>query len=573
MNDYIVSARKYRPSTFQTVVGQSNLTSTLKNAIATKHLAHAYLFCGPRGVGKTSCARIFAKAINCLNITPDGEPCNECDSCRAFNEQHSFNIHELDAASNNSVEDIRSLTEQVRIPPQIGKYSVFIIDEVHMLSQAAFNAFLKTLEEPPVHAIFILATTEKHKVIPTILSRCQIYDFNRIGINDIVEHLFFVAKSENVIAEKQALSVIAEKADGGMRDALSIFDQIVSFCGTNITYKSVIESLNVLDYQYYFTLVENFYKGDVFQSLLIFDEILNKGFDMQHFIIGLAQHLRNVMVSSDASTTRLLEATEEVEQRYVEQSKTCGIAFIYKALMLINECDLAFRTSRNKRLLIEITLIRLCQIQNPTVVEIEKKNDISPIKKDSQVNVEQKQTNVSVPQPSLQQSIKTEVKATNNIQNKGFRPTISISTSTTEIPEKKEKNQETSEKIKVEQKNCDYSEDSFVELWKSFATDVREKNASLSRTMLKYLPQKQNNSYVVLVVNQLQQKEIVDDKVEIIAFLRDKLSNDFVNFSVEVSQKEDNDEKFYTSEEKLNKMLNENPTFSKLYSQMDLDLD
>lgn len=570
MNDYIVSARKYRPSTFQTVVGQSNLTSTLKNAIATKHLAHAYLFCGPRGVGKTSCARIFAKAINCLNLTQDGEPCNECDSCRAFNEQHSFNIHELDAASNNSVEDIRNLTEQVRIPPQIGKYSVFIIDEVHMLSQAAFNAFLKTLEEPPAHAIFILATTEKHKVIPTILSRCQIYDFNRIGINDIVEHLFFVAKNENITAEKQALSVIAEKADGGMRDALSIFDQIVSFCGTNITYKSVIDSLNVLDYQYYFSLVENFYKGNVSQSLLIFDEILNKGFDMQHFITGLAQHLRNVMVSFDSATTCLLEVTEEVEQRYAEQSKRCGIAFVYKALMLVNECDLAFRTSRNKRLLIEITLIRLCQIQNPILIESEKKNEISPIKKENQEKVAEPSSPIVVSVP--QQTKETAINSKKEIQNKGFKSTISISSPTPEVSEEKEKNKE----LSVEQhtkRTTDYTEKSFLEAWRQFAIDVQEKNASLNRTMLKYLPQMQGDSYIVFTINQLQQKEITDNKQEILAFLRNKLSNDSVNFSIEISQNEDDDEKIYTSEERVKKMIDDNPAFSNLYAQMDLDLD
>ncbi|MBO5974220.1 MAG: DNA polymerase III subunit gamma/tau, partial [Paludibacteraceae bacterium] len=501
---------------------------------------------------------------------PNGEPCNECDSCSAFNEQHSFNINELDAASNNSVEDIRSLTEQVRILPQVGKYSVFIIDEVHMLSQAAFNAFLKTLEEPPAHAIFILATTEKHKVIPTILSRCQIYDFNRIGINDIVEHLFFVANNENVVAEKQALSVIAEKADGGMRDALSIFDQIVSFCGTNITYDKVIESLNVLDYQYYFSLVENFYKGSVSQSLLIFDEILNKGFDMQHFITGLAQHLRNVIVSFDSQTTCLLEVTDEVAHRYVEQSRSCGIAFIYKALMLINECDLAFRTSRNKRLLIEITLIKLCQIQHPIVVEAEKKNEILPIKNEIQGQVEKK-TETPLSQQRQQVIEKQEVAPINNVPTKTFKSTVSISTS---VPKKTVEKQESSlVERDIVQKNDDYTEATFLNVWEDFAANAQERNASLSRTMFKSLPKKQGDVYVVSTVNQLQHKEILDNKQEILTFLRKKLSNDFVNFSVEISLEEDENRTFYTSEEKLSQMVKENSDFSKLCSLMDLELD
>ncbi len=426
------------------------------------------------------------------------------------------------------------------------------------------------MEEPPAHAIFILATTEKHKVIPTILSRCQIYDFNRIGINDIVEHLFFVANSENVVAEKQALSVIAEKADGGMRDALSIFDQIVSFCGTNITYDKVIESLNVLDYQYYFSLVENFYKGSVSQSLLIFDEILNKGFDMQHFITGLAQHLRNVMVSFDSQTTCLLEVTDEVAHRYVEQSRSCGIAFIYKALMLINECDLAFRTSRNKRLLIEITLIKLCQIQHPIVVEAEKKNEILPIKNEIQGQVEKK-IETPLSRPAAQQVVeKQEESPVNNTPTKTLKPTISISTS---VPKNPVEKQEPLVEKDIAQRNDDYTESSFLSAWEGFATNVQERNASLSRTMFKSLPKKQGDVYVVSTVNQLQHKEILDNKQEILTFLRKKLSNDFVNFSVEISLEEDENRTFYTSEEKLSQMVKENSDFSKLCSLMDLELD
>lgn len=362
MENYIVSARKYRPATFDTVVGQHALTTTLKNAIANQKLAHAYLFCGPRGVGKTTCARIFAKTINCLHPKEDGEACNECESCQAFNEQRSYNIHELDAASNNSVEDIRSLIEQVRIPPQIGKYKVYIIDEVHMLSQAAFNAFLKTLEEPPHHAIFILATTEKHKILPTILSRCQIYDFNRISVSDMVEHLKSVALKEHVEAEPEALNVIAQKADGGMRDALSIFDQVVSFTNGHITYKSVIDNLNVLDYEYYFRLTDCFLENKVTECMLLFNDVLKKGFDGNHFITGLSSHLRDLLVSRDPATLPLLEVGASIRERYQAQAQKCTPQFLYKAMKLCNDCDLNYRLSKNKRLLVELTLIQVAQL-------------------------------------------------------------------------------------------------------------------------------------------------------------------------------------------------------------------
>ena len=362
MENYIVSARKYRPSTFESVVGQRALTTTLKNAIATQKLAHAYLFCGPRGVGKTTCARIFAKTINCMTPTADGEACNQCASCVAFNEQRSYNIHELDAASNNSVDDIRQLVEQVRIPPQIGKYKVYIIDEVHMLSASAFNAFLKTLEEPPRHAIFILATTEKHKILPTILSRCQIYDFNRISVEDTVNHLSYVASKEGISAEPEALNVIAMKADGGMRDALSIFDQVVSFTGGNITYKSVIDNLNVLDYEYYFRLTDCFLANKVSDALLLFNDVLNKGFDGSHFITGLSSHFRDLLVGKDPVTLPLLEVGASIRQRYQEQAQKCPLPFLYKAMKLCNECDLNYRISKNKRLLVELTLIQVAQL-------------------------------------------------------------------------------------------------------------------------------------------------------------------------------------------------------------------
>ncbi len=361
MDNYIVSARKYRPATFDTVVGQSALTTTLKNAIAQGKLAHAYLFCGPRGVGKTTCARIFARTINCLSPTASGEACNECESCRAFNEQRSYNIHELDAASNNSVEDIRNLIDQVQIPPQVGRYKVFIIDEVHMLSQAAFNAFLKTLEEPPAHAIFILATTEKHKILPTILSRCQIYDFSRISVADIVAHLSGVAEKEGIKYEPEALHVIAEKADGGMRDALSVFDQVASFTEGDITYKKVIEDLNVLDSDEYFGTTDELLRCDIPAAMVRFNRILSHGFEGNYFIGGLAAHLRNLLMTRDEATLPLLEVSETARERYREQAARCKPKWLYRVLRLCNDCDLAYRASRNKRLLVELTLIEAAQ--------------------------------------------------------------------------------------------------------------------------------------------------------------------------------------------------------------------
>ena len=365
MEEYIVSARKYRPMTFDTVVGQGALTTTLKNAVKSGKLAHAYLFCGPRGVGKTTCARIFAKAINCEHPREDGEACNECESCKAFNEQRSYNIFELDAASNNGVDQIKTLMEQTRIPPQVGKYKVFIIDEVHMLSAAAFNAFLKTLEEPPSHVIFILATTEKHKILPTILSRCQIYDFERMTVANTIAHLKMVAEKEGVKYEEQALAVIAEKADGGMRDALSIFDQAASFCQGDITYQKVIEDLNVLDSDNYFKLVDLAIENKISQMMVVLDGILNKGFDGGNMIQGLAQHVRNVMMAKDPQTLPLLEASDEQKAKYAEQAKKAPTPFLYKALKLMNECDVHYRQSSNKRLLVELTLIQIGQITQP----------------------------------------------------------------------------------------------------------------------------------------------------------------------------------------------------------------
>ena len=365
MEEYIVSARKYRPTSFDTVVGQQALTTTLKNAVSSGKLAHAYLFCGPRGVGKTTCARIFAKAINCLSPTANGEACGQCESCQAFNEQRSFNIFELDAASNNSVEHIKTLMEQTRIPPQVGKYKVFIIDEVHMLSTAAFNAFLKTLEEPPAHVIFILATTEKHKILPTILSRCQIYDFERMTVRDTVNHLKQVAEKEGITVEEEALAVIAEKADGGMRDALSIFDQAASFCQGTITYQKVIEDLNVLDSDNYFRIVDLALENKAMDIMVLLNSIINKGFDGGLLMQGLAKHVRNVLMARDPQTLPLLEVSDHQRERYQQQSQKCQIPFLYQTLRLINQCDINYRQSSNKRLLVELTLIEIAQITQP----------------------------------------------------------------------------------------------------------------------------------------------------------------------------------------------------------------
>lgn len=373
MENFVVSARKYRPATFDTVIGQESITSTLKNAIRTGHLAQAFLFCGPRGVGKTTCARILAKTINCSNRTEDIEACNECDSCKSFNSGASLNVYELDAASNNSVEDIRNLNDQVRLAPQLGDKKVYIIDEVHMLSTNAFNAFLKTLEEPPAHAIFILATTEKHKIIPTILSRCQIFDFNRIQIEDIAQHLHYIAEKENISADKDALHIIAEKADGALRDALSIFDQIVSFAGSDVSYQNVIDNLNILDYDYYFKITDSLVKSDISGALLLFNDIISKGFDGQHFIVGLAGHLRNVLVCIDPETVKLLEVSENIRERYLVQAKACTLSFLLQALEICSRCDYQYKGSKNQRLLVELSLMQIASINSSELASPEKK--------------------------------------------------------------------------------------------------------------------------------------------------------------------------------------------------------
>ena len=586
MDNYIVSARKYRPSTFRSVVGQKSLTTTLKNAIQSNKLAHAYLFCGPRGVGKTSCARIFAKTINCLNPTADGEACNACESCRAFNEQRSYNIHELDAASNNSVDYIRTLIDQVRIPPPIGKYKVFIIDEVHMLTTAAFNAFLKTLEEPPHHALFILATTEKHKVLPTILSRCQIYDFSRISIADMVEHLQYVSSQEGVTAEPEALNVIAQKADGGMRDALSIFDQVVSFTNGNITYQAVIDNLNVLDYEYYFRLTDAILSGNVRASLLILNEILGKGFDGQNIITGLAGHFRDLLVCRDESTLVLFEVGASIRERYKEMAKHCPDQLLFKAIELANTCDLNYRASRNKRLLLELTLIQLCQLTQ-VAVDDKKKALIEPI---AGTNPSSQAVNSGQPQQPPQAPSVTaaagapQVMSTHmpssvpapppstapNPARKTARPMgISMKEIGVEKPKQQTVQQATTN---VKEVVTPFDNDSLVREWDNYAATI-DKKVYLKNTMINCKPTLQENYYFeVAVHNPGQQEELINNAIHILPFLRQHLNNSRIQMRVRIV--EGNEKHLaYTSTEKLELLMKINPTLGRLRDEFNLTLD
>lgn len=579
MDNYIVSARKYRPSTFRDVVGQKALTTTLKNAILSQKLAHAYLFCGPRGVGKTSCARIFAKTINCMNLTADGEACNECESCRAFNEQRSLNIHELDAASNNSVDDIRSLIDQVRIPPAIGKYKVFIIDEVHMLSSAAFNAFLKTLEEPPHHAIFILATTEKHKVLPTILSRCQTYDFARITIADTVEHLEYVAKSEGIQAEPEALNVIAQKADGGMRDALSIFDQVASYTNGNITYQAVIENLNVLDYEYYFQLTETILNGNIRGSLLLLNDILNKGFDAQNVINGLASHFRDLLVCKDEATLVLFEVGASIRERYKDMARRCPDTFLYKAIELANTCDLNYRASRNKRLLVELTLIQLCQLTRPAE-EDKKKASIEAINQNQTPN----------PAPSKPATPSRPTPVTTQIPPKQTQPVTPPQTATKPQPQRHTSRPPMSTSLKniaKAQMNTEgaqastmskadlqtpFTEEELIESWNAYANST-DKKIFLKNLMLNNPPKLQDNFYFEVVVhNPAMQEELFNNAINILGALRTRLKNTHIQMRVRIS--EGNEKHLaYTSAEKYEHLVEINPLLEKLAKEFDLRAD
>jgi len=577
MDNFIVSARKYRPSSFNSVVGQLALTTTLKNAIKSNHLAHAYLFCGPRGVGKTTCARIFAKTINCQNLTSESEACNECESCVSFNEQRSYNIHELDAASNNGVDDIRSLTDQVRIPPQIGKYSVYIIDEVHMLSQGAFNAFLKTLEEPPAHAIFILATTEKHKIIPTILSRCQIYDFNRITVADTVKHLQYVAGQEGVTADINGLNIVAQKSEGGMRDALSIFDQLVSFCGNNITYQGVIENLNVLDYEYYFRLVDGFLKGDVQQSLLIFNDILNNGFDGHHFITGLSSHLRDVLVSKDPLTISLLEVGADIGERYKVQAQMCTPEFLFQGLKIRNDCDIDYRLSKNKRLLVELALIRLCQLTD------EKKkskliDDVPPpihkIVVASPAATGDIKVTDTPPTIKTKQVIQpTEIQKENVADTKPAfkRPgSISISSSNTVAsPQASYKEEKVVEKVI---QNNPFTIEELENAWLQFAKTIPEQGRITSFILNTRPTLISDTTFELTVSNILQERELKRLQPDIVNFIQLKLCNSGIRMTLKIAAMSEI-QRANSPEDRYRIMADQNPALDKLKNALGLEID
>lgn len=591
-------------------MGQRALTTTLKNAIANHKLAHAYLFCGPRGVGKTTCARIFAKTINCLHPTSEGEACNECESCKAFNEQRSYNIHELDAASNNSVEDIRSLIEQVRIPPQIGKYKVYIIDEVHMLSTAAFNAFLKTLEEPPQHAIFILATTEKHKILPTILSRCQIYDFSRITINDTVEHLENVARKEHIEAEPEALNVIAQKADGGMRDALSIFDQVVSFTNGHITYQSVIENLNVLDYEYYFKLTDFFLGNKVAECLLTFNDILRKGFDGNHFITGLTSHFRNLLVSRDPSTLQLLEAGASIRDRYQAQAQKCTPQFLYKAMKLCNDCDLNYRQSKNKRLLVELTLIQVAQL----TAEPEDagsghgpKKQLSPVFHTAQASqpVAPVQTTpvatapVSQPTPQPQPAAARTQPYTSTLQQSEVPYTQSsplpkvsterkapvikagslgmsirkTQTASAEPAARTASNAPVQQPVTETWEDYMFNEKDLGYYWREFASLLPKEEAANAGRMMNMHPHllADQQTFEVAVDNDMVQKYMQQLAPKIEAHLQEKLHNRKIRMTTRVSEANEN-VRAYSHVERFQMMSKKNPSLLKLKEALGLEL-
>ncbi len=605
MENFIVSARKYRPSTFKQVVGQESITSTLQSAIKNNHLAQAFLFTGPRGVGKTTCARILAKTLNCQNPTEDMEPCNECDSCVAFNNNASFNIYELDAASNNSVDDIRSLVEQVRIPPQTGKYKVYIIDEVHMLSTAAFNAFLKTLEEPPEYAKFILATTEKHKILPTILSRCQIFDFKRISVEDIANHLAWVAENEGIEADKEALHVIAQKSDGALRDALSTFDQIVSFAGNKLTYKDVIENLNILDYEYYFKVVDYILAGDTSNLLLTFNEILENGFDGQHFLTGLSEHFRQLLVVKDAATLKLLEVGPTLKEKYKNQSAKCNDVFILKALEIINKFDLSYKTSNNKRLHVEIALIQLSSMQwkskeavvtKSVVKEEPEKQEVKPDEtvqtKQKEVEKQQEQKDLkktvdevkespagykkSIPSTKIQEPAnnvnlnKSIVDAKEKLKQEDVQRKISNISIKSALSELKNKKENTEEKEKVIA--TPFTREELIYAWKNFAELYKDKSPSFTAAISKYEPEPGENFKILMKVDSVLVSKDILNMTALLDFLKKELNNNQI--SIETVTPDNKEKKVVlTDRERFEELVKKYPGIKDLMNELNFELD
>ena len=594
MEEYIVSARKYRPTSFDTVVGQQALTTTLKNAVKSGKLAHAYLFCGPRGVGKTTCARIFAKAINCLTPTADGEACGHCESCQAFNEQRSFNIFELDAASNNSVEHIKTLMEQTRIPPQVGKYKVFIIDEVHMLSTAAFNAFLKTLEEPPSHVIFILATTEKHKILPTILSRCQIYDFERMTVRNTINHLKSVAEKEGIQYEEQALAVIAEKADGGMRDALSIFDQAASFCQGNITYQKVIEDLNVLDSDNYFRIIDLAIENKVSDIMVLLNQIINKGFDGGLLIGGLAKHVRNVLMAKDTQTLPLLEVSDQQRERYQQQAVKCETRFLYDALKLMNQCDINYRQSSNKRLLVELTLIEVAQITQPDEGPA---NGRRPRRLKSLFKqlVQQSQPQKAAPQVAAAETV-APASTSSQSSTTSTSGTSSSSTSSSPRPQLKKEvgfswnrlrekaNPKSKMQIipgtlnandpnaKIKDEQQEFTQQELELQWMMMCNRMPQKLSGIATRMKNMNPTiKEMPHLEVVVENQIAYDQMTEIKGSIVNTLKIYLHNNAITLDMRIAEHQEK-VRILTRREQFQLMEKENPSIAKLREILDLEL-
>ncbi len=592
MKEYIVSARKYRPMTFDAVVGQSALITTLKNAVKSGKLAHAYLFCGPRGVGKTTCARIFAKAINCLSPTPDGEACNECESCKAFNEQRSYNIFELDAASNNSVENIKSLMDQTRIPPQVGKYKVFIIDEVHMLSTSAFNAFLKTLEEPPAHVIFILATTEKHKILPTIISRCQIYDFERMGTTDIINHLKNVAQQEGITYEDTALNIIAEKADGGMRDALSVFDQAASFCQGNITYDKVLEDLNVLDADNYFKMVDLCLENKVSDVMVLLNSILARGFDGGHLTNGLASHIRNVLMAKDAQTLPLLEVSEQQRQKYQQQAQKCPTKFLYQALKILNRCDVNYRQSSNKRLLVELTLIEVAQAtqaddasdgagRSPKRLKPLFKKLAPAMGGETNQRMAGSETGKVSPANARHTPITSAQKpsapapaATGN--SAGQRPRMSIADIRMTFNDLRNSGKKPLHRTEPEQQattqNMAFSEQELMIQWKVMCNRMPKEKTGLAQRMKNLTPRITTFPNAEVVIdNDILLKQLQENKQSILTEMRRLLKNAQLNINLRLAEAEEVT-KIYSKREIFEMLKKENPQLAKLCQCLKLEL-